>query len=62
MDNRVERLPFARLLRDSALELLLTLFMLFGVATAARCRVQRLKRSASTGREACVEFLSDCLS
>ncbi len=36
MDNRVERLPFARLLRDSALELLLTLFMLFGVTSIIR--------------------------
>lgn len=36
MDNRVERLTFARLLRDSALELLLTLFMLFGVTSIIR--------------------------
>jgi glycerol uptake facilitator-like aquaporin len=36
MVNRVERLPFARLLRDSALELLLTLFMLFGVTSIIR--------------------------
>jgi glycerol uptake facilitator-like aquaporin len=35
-DNRVERLTFARLLRDSALELLLTLFMLFGVTSIIR--------------------------
>src|SRR5260370_7818285 len=36
MDNRVERLTFARLLRGSALELLLTLFMLFGVTSVIR--------------------------
>jgi glycerol uptake facilitator-like aquaporin len=36
MDNTVERLTFARLLRNSALELLLTLFMLFGVASIIR--------------------------
>jgi hypothetical protein len=36
MDDRVERLPFARLLRNSALELLLTLFMLFGVTSIIR--------------------------
>lgn len=36
MDNRVERITFARLLRDSALELLLTLFMLFGVTSIIR--------------------------
>ena len=36
MDSRIERLTFARLLRDSALELLLTLFMLFGVTSIIR--------------------------
>jgi glycerol uptake facilitator-like aquaporin len=36
MDSRVERPPFARLLRNSALELLLTLFMLFGVTSIVR--------------------------
>jgi glycerol uptake facilitator-like aquaporin len=36
MDNTVERLTFARLLRNSALELLLTLFMLFGVTSIIR--------------------------
>ena len=36
MDGRIERPPFARVLRNSALELLLTLFMLFGVTSIIR--------------------------
>jgi len=36
MDNQEQQVPFARILRDSALELLLTSVMLFGVTTIVR--------------------------
>jgi glycerol uptake facilitator-like aquaporin len=36
MDNKIERLSFARILRDSALEFLLTFCLLFGVTSIVR--------------------------